>query len=99
MVKIRLKRVGRRHIPLYRIVVADSRRARDGKYLEVVGYYNPKTKHLTLNKERVGYWMSKGAQPTDTTKRLITRHTKQTEPQTAQEDLGSARTESEILGG
>lgn len=95
MVKIRLKRVGRRHIPLYRIVVADSRRARDGKYLEAIGYYNPKTKQLTLNKERVEYWLSKGAQPTDTTKRLISRFTKQTKPQTAQETSGEIRAESE----
>lgn len=95
MVKIRLKRVGRRHVPLYRIVVTDSRRARDGKYLEAVGYYNPKTKHLTLNKERVDYWMSKGAQPTDTTKRLITRYTKQTKPLTAQAESGEIRAESE----
>lgn len=97
MVKIRLKRVGRRNVPLYRIVVTDSRRSRDGKYLEAVGYYNPKSKHLTLNKERVDYWLSKGAQATDTTKRLITRHTKQTKPLTAQE-TGSIRAESQVGG-
>jgi small subunit ribosomal protein S16 len=88
VVKIRLKRIGRRHIPLYRIVVIDSKRSRDGKYLEAVGYYNPKTKHLTLNKERVDYWLSKGAQATDTTKRLITRHTKQTKPLEAEAEVG-----------
>jgi len=98
MVKIRLKRVGRRNVPLYRIVVIDSKRARDGKYLEAVGYYNPKTKHLTLNKERVEYWLSKGAQPTNTTKRLISRYTKQTKPQTAQEETGLIRAESELGG-
>jgi len=97
VVKIRLKRVGRRNVPLYRIVVTDSRRSRDGKYLEAVGYYNPKSKHLTLNKERVDYWLSKGAQATDTTKRLITRHTKQTKPLTAQE-TGSIRAESQVGG-
>lgn len=80
MVKIRLKRIGQRNRPFYRIVVADSRRSRDGKYIEAVGYYNPKTKHLTINKERVEYWLSKGAQPTDTAKRLYTRYIKQTQP-------------------
>ncbi|MEO0091123.1 MAG: 30S ribosomal protein S16 [candidate division WOR-3 bacterium] len=79
MVKIRLKRIGQRNRPFYRIVVADSRRSRDGKYIESVGYYNPKTKHLTLNKERVEYWLSKGAQATDTAKRLYTRYIKQTQ--------------------
>lgn len=88
MVKIRLKRIGRRHVSLYRIVVADSRRSRDGKYLESVGYYNPKSKQLTLNKERVDYWLSKGAQATATTKRLITRHTKQTKPLPAESEVG-----------
>jgi len=97
VVKIRLKRVGRRNVPLYRIVVTDSRRSRDGKYLEAVGYYNPKSKQLSLNKERVDYWLSKGAQATDTTKRLITRHTKQTKPLTAQE-TGLIRAESEVGG-
>lgn len=101
MVKIRLKRVGRRNVPLYRIVAADSRRSRDGKYLEAVGYYNPKSKQLSLNKERVDYWLSKGAQATNTTKRLITRHTKQTKPLETQEgapDSGSIRAESQLGG-
>ncbi len=80
MVKIRLKRIGQRNRPFYRIVVADSRRSRDGKYIEAVGYYNPKTKQLTINKQRVEYWLSKGAQPTDTAKRLYTRYIKQTQP-------------------
>ncbi|MCX7784627.1 MAG: 30S ribosomal protein S16 [candidate division WOR-3 bacterium] len=79
MVKIRLKRIGQRNRPFYRIVVADSRRSRDGKYIESVGYYNPKTKHLTLNKQRVEYWLSKGAQATDTAKRLYARYIKQTQ--------------------
>ncbi|MEO0077293.1 MAG: 30S ribosomal protein S16 [candidate division WOR-3 bacterium] len=95
MVKIRLKRIGRKHVPLYRIVVADSRRSRDGKYLEAVGFYNPKSKQLTLNKERVDYWLSKGAQTTDVTKRLINRYKKQTKPLTAQENKGDNRAESE----
>ncbi len=101
MVKIRLKRIGRRNVPLYRIVATDSRRARDGKYLESVGYYNPKSKQLTLNKQRVDYWLSKGAQATDTTKRLITRYTKQTKPQETQEgapDSGSIQAESQLGG-
>jgi small subunit ribosomal protein S16 len=98
MVKIRLKREGRRNVPLYRIVIADARRARDGKYLEMVGHYNPKTKHLTLNLERVEYWLSKGAQPTETTKRLISRYKKQIKSETVQENLDVIRSENEQGG-
>lgn len=73
VVAIRLARHGRRHAPYYRIMVADSRRARDGKYLEHVGSYDPLikdgAKHLRINTERVTYWLSVGAQPSDTVRR------------------------------
>jgi small subunit ribosomal protein S16 len=74
MVKIRLKRMGKRNQPYYRIVVIDSRRSRDGKYIESVGHYNPRDKNLIINKERVEYWLSKGAKPSNTAGRLWKRH-------------------------
>ena len=69
-VRIRLQRFGRRNLPFYRIVVADSRAPRDGRFLENVGTYNPiafedKMKEITANGERVKYWLSNGAQPSE----------------------------------
>ncbi|MCF8216221.1 MAG: 30S ribosomal protein S16 [Chlorobium sp.] len=73
MVKIRLKRAGRKKMPFYQIVAADSRAPRDGKFLEIVGHYQPTAKPhaVTLKKDRVSYWMQTGAQPTDTVRSLI----------------------------
>ncbi len=73
MVKIRLKRAGRKKLPVYQIVAADSRAPRDGKFLEVVGHYQPTAKphSVTINRERVTYWMQAGAQPTATVRSLI----------------------------
>ena len=74
MVKIRLARFGSKHNPHYRIVVTDARRKRDGKYIEKIGYYDPrKTTHdwLKVDVERARYWLSVGAQPTDTARRLL----------------------------
>ena len=67
-VKIRMKRVGTKNVPVYRIVVADSRSPRDGKFIEEIGTYQPLKKDLnyTVNLERANYWVSKGAQPSDT---------------------------------
>jgi small subunit ribosomal protein S16 len=75
MVKIRLKRVGTKHKPAYRIVIADSRAPRDGRAIEEVGYYNPgyKGDPLYVNLERVDYWLKCGAQPTETVAALIKR--------------------------
>lgn len=76
-VKIRLTRTGRHDDASYRIVVADSRFARDGRYIEQVGYYDPKaqgqTPTLTLNKEAILAWLGKGAQPSDTVKSLLSK--------------------------
>ncbi|UWX58608.1 30S ribosomal protein S16 [Chlorobaculum sp. MV4-Y] len=73
MVKIRLKRAGRKKMPFYQIVAADGRAPRDGKFLEVVGHYNPTAKPhtVTIEKDRVAYWLNVGAQPTDTVHSLI----------------------------
>lgn len=72
-VKIRLHRAGQKHRPFYRVVVADSRSPRDGRFIETVGYYDPmpETTVLKLDTERVEHWMSKGATPSVTVKSLI----------------------------
>jgi small subunit ribosomal protein S16 len=76
LVKIRLKRVGAKKQPHYRIVVADSRSPRDGKFLENVGTYNPRTNpsSVTLKSDRVRYWLNHGAQPTDTVRSLLQKN-------------------------
>ena len=73
MVKIRLKRMGMKKEPFYRIVVTDSRSPRDGRFIEEIGYYIPMTEPATLkfNEERAKYWVATGAQPTDTTRALL----------------------------
>ena len=73
MVKIRLMRMGRKKIPFYRIVVIDSKKARDAEYIEKVGHYDPQKKELRLNRDRIEYWISKGAQPTNTVAKLMAR--------------------------
>ena len=67
MVKIRLKRMGAHKKPFYRVVVADSRTPRDGKFIEEIGYFNPMTEPnvIKINDERANHWLSKGAQPTE----------------------------------
>lgn len=72
-VKIRLKRMGQKKAPFYRIVVADSRSPRDGKFIEQIGYYDPtKTPtDLKINEELANKWLGNGAQPSDTVKRLL----------------------------
>jgi small subunit ribosomal protein S16 len=75
MVKIRLKRFGAKKKPFYRIVVADSRVARDGKAIEEIGYYNPLTTPATISLDavKVNEWLDKGAQPTDTVRDILKR--------------------------
>ena len=73
MVKIRLKRMGANKKPFYRIVVADSRYPRDGRFIEEIGYFNPITEPETvkIDEEKANKWLATGAQPTDTVKRLL----------------------------
>ena len=73
MVKIRLRRMGAKKAPYYRIVVADSRSPRDGRFIEEIGTYDPMadSDKLKVNMERVQYWIGKGAQPTDTVRGLL----------------------------
>lgn len=73
MVKIRLKRMGAKKAPFYRVVVADSRYPRDGRFIEEIGYYDP-TKEpsvVSIDKEKADKWLANGAQPTDTVKKLL----------------------------
>jgi small subunit ribosomal protein S16 len=73
-VKLRLKRMGKKKQPLYKVVAADSRSPRDGKFIEAIGLYNPKTDPATveIKETRALYWLGVGAQPTDTVKNLLT---------------------------
>lgn len=72
-VKIRMRRMGAKRKPFYRIVVADSRAPRDGRFIEEVGYYNPVSnpKQLKLDEDKIYAWLKKGAQPSDTVRSLI----------------------------
>ena len=74
-VKIRLTRMGDKKSPFYRIVVADSRKARDGAYIEKLGTFNPLTDpaQITLDVERTKTWISNGAQPTETARTILVR--------------------------
>ncbi len=73
MVRIRLRRVGRKKTPIYRIVVADVRSPRDGRFIETIGNYNPRQAEggLDINAERADYWLGVGAQPSDTVRSLL----------------------------
>ena len=73
MVKIRLRRMGAKKQPTYRFVVADAKSPRDGRFLEILGHYNPRTepKTLVVDQEKAKQWLAKGAQPSDPVRRLF----------------------------
>ena len=73
MLKIRLRRTGARHQPSYRVVVADSKAARDGAFIDYLGHYNPRTDPptISIDQEKVKKWIGVGAQPTDSVKQLL----------------------------
>ncbi len=75
MVRIRLRRVGRKKQPVYRIVVADARSPRDGRFIETIGTYNPRLTEggLAVKEDRASYWLDVGAQPSDTVRSLLRR--------------------------
>ena len=75
MLMIRLARIGARKQPYYRVVVIDKERARNGRSVEVVGLYNPRTNPATVNlkRDRIDYWVSKGAQLSDTVSRILSK--------------------------
>ena len=73
MVKMRLRRMGAKKAPFYRVVVADSRYPRDGRFIGEIGYYNPQTEpaEIKLDADKAKAWLAKGAQPTETVKSLL----------------------------
>jgi small subunit ribosomal protein S16 len=73
MLKIRLRRTGARHQPSYRVVVADSRAARDGAFIDYLGHYNPRTDPptISIDQEKVKKWIGVGAQPSDSVRQLL----------------------------
>jgi len=81
-VSIRLRREGARNRPYYKVVVADSRSPRDGKFIEIIGTYDPKKPdhNSTLKLDRIDHWISQGAQPSDTVRSLIKKNKKQPRP-------------------
>jgi small subunit ribosomal protein S16 len=100
-VSIRLRREGAKNRPYYKVVVADSRSPRDGKFIEVIGTYDPKKPghNSSLNVERAEYWISKGAQPSDTVRSLIKKNKKMTtvaEPSLPPERETSPSTQDEV---
>ena len=74
-VKLRLKRMGAKQKPFYRIIVADSRSPRDGRFIETVGTYDPvkADNNISVKEDRVAYWLDNGAQPTDTVKSILSK--------------------------
>jgi small subunit ribosomal protein S16 len=76
MVVIRMRRAGSKKRPFFRIVVTDSRAARDSRFVEILGHYNPRTRPaiVKIDQERVDYWIKQGAQPSDSVRTLIAHH-------------------------
>ena len=70
-VKMRLRRMGAKKAPTYRVIVADSRSPRDGRFIEEIGYFNPRSDELKIDAEKAQTWIKNGAQPTDVVKRLF----------------------------
>jgi small subunit ribosomal protein S16 len=91
-VSIRLRREGAKNRPYYKVVVADSRSPRDGKFIEIIGTYDPKKPdhNSTLKLDRIEHWMSKGAQPSDTVRSLIKKNRNQTAAAPAAEQSAAA---------
>ena len=75
MLVIRLRRAGSKNRPFFRVVVTESKSARDGRFVEVVGHYNPRTQpeSLTIDRERLDHWLKAGARPSDTVRTLVDR--------------------------
>ena len=76
MLVVRMRKAGSKKRPFFRVVVTDSRAARDSSFVEIVGHYNPRTKPaaVTIDRERINYWVGKGAQLYDTVRTLLARH-------------------------
>jgi small subunit ribosomal protein S16 len=76
MLSIRLRRTGSKKRPFFRVVVSEARSKKEGEFIEVLGFYNPRTKPavVEIDKERIGYWIKSGARPSDSVRTLLTRH-------------------------
>lgn len=106
-VRIRLQRFGRKNRPFYRVVVANSLAARDGKFIEKLGHYNPLAEpaEITINEERALYWLKVGAQPSDTVKSLFSQvgiwaefiKQKQTRKTEVEEEVTPGSSQNELL--
>src|SRR3954451_2960558 len=96
-VSIRLRREGAKNRPYYRVVVADSRSPRDGKFIEILGTYDPKQtgQNSSFSVERAEYWISKGAQPSDTVRSLIKKQKKAAPAEPASQPTEQSSEESE----
>ena len=96
-VSIRLRREGTKNRPYYRVVVTDSRSPRDGKFIEILGTYDPKQtgQNSSFSVERAEYWISKGAQPSDTVRSLIKKQKKTVDSVPASEITGESREAAE----
>ncbi|MBE6545852.1 MAG: 30S ribosomal protein S16 [Ruminococcaceae bacterium] len=70
-VKMRLRRMGAKKAPTYRVIIADSRSPRDGRFIEEIGFFNPRSDEIKIDAEKAKAWLSNGAQPTDTVKALL----------------------------
>ena len=92
MVKIRLRRVGSKKRPSYRLVVADARAPRDGAFISIIGHYNPLTdpETVVIDEEKARYWLEQGAQPTDTAARLLAKAGIIEETETRKEKIKAA---------
>ena len=95
-VRVRLTRVGSKKNPIWRVVVADQRSPRDGRFIETIGRYNPQTDPSTIviDEERLQHWVARGAQPTNTVKQLVkARHKEAPAPEVPAEETPSASAE------
>ena len=92
-VRVRLTRVGSNKNPIWRVVVADQRSPRDGRFIETIGHYNPQTNPstITIDEERFQHWVARGAQPTNTVKQLVKAHAKGVAGGTATGSAGVSR--------
>src|SRR5687767_5342164 len=96
-VRVRLTRVGSKKNPIWRVVVADQRSPRDGRFIETIGSYNPQTEPSTIviDEERLQHWLSRGAQPTGTVKQLMKAQSKGTPPAAVEEPAPAPEPEPE----
>ena len=96
MLVIRMRKMGSKKRPFFRVVVTDSRTARDSSFVEIVGHYNPRTKpaKVVIERDRIDYWVGKGAQLSDTVRTLLKRHMSAPEGAAASATTGSAGKEA-----